>query len=101
MPVALGDVVNVDHECGIGANNCGEWSGTALGTTSYSLAKDLTHSVQGSQYMDCRVSITPDGSSMQCWERDPSTVALHHSGEENHLHEETRFDDVPLSFPDP
>ena len=70
MPVALGDVVNVDHECGIGVNNCGEWSGTALETTPYSLKEDLTHSVQSSQYRGSRMSIKPDGSSTQCWERD-------------------------------
>lgn len=75
MPVALGDVVNVDHECGIGVNNCGEWSGAALETTPYSLTEDLTHSAQGSQYMGSRMSIKPDGSSTQCRERDRFTMS--------------------------
>ena len=34
MAVSLGNVVNVDHESDIGANNCGVWSGLALKTTT-------------------------------------------------------------------
>jgi hypothetical protein len=62
MPVPLGNVVNVDHECGIGANNCGEWSGTALETTPCALPRILLTPFGAVNIWVDRVSIKPDGS---------------------------------------
>ena len=82
----------------IGANNRGEWSGTALETTPYRLKMDLTHSVRGSQY---RVCIKHGGSSTPCQERNSSKVAPRHSGDWDPLREEYALEEVQPSLPAP